>query len=480
MSLKVFNTATRSLETFTPLEEGRVRAYACGPTIYDHAHIGNFRSFLFFDLVHRHLEWSGYDVTFVMNLTDVDDKVIESAARAGTSIGGHTGPYGEVFLEDCRTLGVRAFDAYPRATGYIEEMVAFIGRLVDRGHAYAADDGAVYFSIASFPDYGKLKGIDTSTLRAGARVEHDEYEKEDARDFALWKAATEQDERVGAAWDSPWGRGRPGWHLECSVMSMAELGETLDLHLGGEDLVFPHHENEIAQSEGATGRPFVRHWLHVKHLFVEGRKMSKSLGNFIRVRELLEEGYDPAAIRHQLISSHYRGELNFTRQGLAASGAAVQRMMDFGSRLEELRTDSSASDSVLPGLAEAALTEFRAALDDDFNSADALAAVFRFVSGVNAELDRHGPVLEEERAAALDALHSMDSVLGLIEVASAHRSVDDELAAWVEQKIADRAAARAGRDFAAADAIRDELAARDIVLEDGPEGTRWKVVAPRA
>ncbi len=303
MSLKLRNTATRSVESFVPLEEGRARVYACGPTIYSHAHIGNFRAFVFFDLVHRHLEWSGYDVHFVMNLTDVDDKVIDAAFDAGSSIGDHTKPYGEVFLSDCTTLGIRPADLYPRATDYIDEMVAFIQRLVDAGHAYPAEDGAVYFSISSFPEYGKLKGIDPSSLKAGARVAQDEYQKDDVRDFALWKAATAKDEEVGAAWDSPWGRGRPGWHLECSVMSTAELGETLDLHLGGEDLVFPHHENEIAQSEGATGKPFVRNWLHVKHLFVEGKKMSKSLGNFIRVRELLDEGHYPAAIRHLLLSS---------------------------------------------------------------------------------------------------------------------------------------------------------------------------------
>lgn len=477
MSLKVYNTATRSLDTFEPLENGRATVYACGPTIYNHAHIGNFRTFLFFDLVHRYLEWSGYDVRFVMNLTDVDDKVIEAADAARTSISDHTGPFGEIFLDDCRTLGVRPVDRYPRATHYIGPMVDFIERLVARGHAYAADDGAVYFSIASFPTYGRLKGIDTSTLMAGARVEQDEYEKEDARDFALWKPATEMDERVGAAWDSPWGRGRPGWHLECSVMSTAELGETLDMHLGGEDLIFPHHENEIAQSEGATGKPFVRHWMHVKHLFVEGRKMSKSLGNFIRVRELLEEGYDPAAIRHLLISSHYRGDLNFTRAGLEGSRAAVQRLLDFETRLAGVTVDAMAEASELPGLAEEARAAFRVAMDADFNSADALAAVFRFVSGVNAALDRRDTVRPADRDSALDALRSMDQVLGLLEVARAARSVDDDLAAWVEQKIEERAAARADRDFATADAIRQELAARNIVLEDGSGGTRWKVVS---
>lgn len=476
MTLKVYNTATRSLEEFVPLREGQAGVYACGPTIYNHAHIGNFRTFLFFDLVHRYLEWSGYDVTFVMNLTDVDDKVIEAADVAGTSITEHTEPFGESFLADCTTLGVRTVDSYPRATAYIEKMVDFIGQLIETGHAYAADDGAVYYSIASFPEYGKLKGIDTSTLIAGARVEQDEYEKEDARDFVLWKAATEADERTGAAWDSPWGRGRPGWHLECSVMSTTELGETLDMHLGGEDLVFPHHENEIAQSEGATGKPFVRYWMHVKHLFVEGKKMSKSMGNFIRVRELLEEGYDPAAIRHMLISSHYRGELNFTRDGLQGSGSAVQRLLNFESRLDEIVVDDSSDPSRLPELSENAVSAFRAAMSQDFNSADALGAVFLFVSAANSELDGRDSILPGDRDTALGSLRSMDEVLGLLEVAHASRRVDDDVTSWVEQKIQERADARAAKDFAAADTIRDELQARNIVLEDGAGGTRWKVV----
>lgn len=474
--LQVYNTAARQLEEFVPLVEGKAHVYACGPTIYNHAHIGNFRTFLFFDLVHRYLEWSGYDVKFVMNLTDVDDKVIQAAHEAGVSIGEHTDPFGEIFLADCGTLGVRPVDTYPRATRYIEAMVDFIGTLVERGHAYAADDGAVYFSIVSFPTYGRLKGIDTSTLMAGARVEHDEYEKEDARDFALWKAATPEDEAVGAAWDSPWGRGRPGWHLECSVMSTAELGPTLDMHLGGEDLIFPHHENEIAQSEGATGEPFVRYWLHVKHLFVEGKKMSKSLGNFIRVRELLEEGYDPAAIRHLLISSHYRGDLNFTRAGLQASAAAVQRLVDFEARLEAASVEEGAKGTSLPELADTMLSAFARAMDHDFNSADALAAVFVFVGAANGVLDSAEAVPSTERDVALDALRRVDQVLGLLEVVRATRTVDDDLAAWVEERIEARAAARAARDFAAADAIRDELAARNIVLEDGAGGTRWKVV----
>ncbi|MEE2897053.1 MAG: cysteine--tRNA ligase [Gemmatimonadota bacterium] len=475
MTLRVHNTATRSLQDFEPLESGTVRVYGCGPTIYDHAHIGNFRTFLFFDLVHRHLEFSGYAVHFVMNLTDVDDKVIESAVESEMTVTEKTTPFAEIFSAASKTLGIRPVESYPRATDYISRMVEFVERLVERGHAYAADDGAVYFSIASFPDYGKLKGIDTSTLLVGARVAHDEYDKDDARDFALWKAATEEDERVEAAWDSPWGRGRPGWHLECSVMSTTELGDTLDFHLGGEDLVFPHHENEIAQSESATGHPFVRNWMHVKHLFVEGRKMSKSYGNFITVRELLDEGHDPAAIRHLLISSHYRGDLNFTRQGLEASGAAVQRLLDFEGRLETIPIDETSESSVLPEAAEQALASFRAAMDNDFNSADALASAFVFVSAVNADLEGRVAVTPADRDAALDALHTMDSVLGLLEVAHAARTIDDDMATYVEQKIQERADARANKDFATSDAIRDELAEKGIVLEDGPEGTRWKV-----
>tara|TARA_B100001123_G_scaffold233163_1_gene261653 strand:+ start:1889 stop:3322 length:1434 start_codon:yes stop_codon:yes gene_type:complete len=476
MSLKVYNTATRSVDEFEPLEQGRVRVYACGPTIYDHAHIGNFRSFLFFDLVHRYLEWCDYEVCFVMNLTDVDDKVIGAASRESVSLEEHTRPFGEVFLADSTVLGIRRADVYPRATRYIDRMVDFIKRLVASENAYSADDGAVYFAIDSFSAYGKLKGIDTSMLKVGARVDHDEYDKEDARDFALWKAATEEDETVGAAWDSPWGRGRPGWHLECSVMSVTELGETLDMHLGGEDLIFPHHENEIAQSEAATGQPFVRNWLHVKHLFVEGQKMSKSLGNFVTLRELLDEGYDPASIRHLLISSHYRGELNFTRQGLQASASAVQRLLDFEHRLEEVPINDLAEESQLPDLARSALDSFKMAMDNDFNSADALAAIFILVGEVNAELDLRPAVIGADRDQALNALRSMDGVLGLLEVAHTSRVVDDEVTAWVEQKLEERAKARANGEYAVADVIRKELEERGILVEDGSAGTRWKVV----
>jgi cysteinyl-tRNA synthetase len=354
-------------------------------------------------------------------------------------------------------------------------MVEFVARLLKSGHAYRAEDGAVYFSVASFAAYGRLKGIDTSSLRVGARVAQDEYEKEDARDFALWKAASESDEKAGAAWDSPWGRGRPGWHLECSVMSLTELGDTLDMHLGGEDLIFPHHENEIAQSEAATGKQFVRYWLHGRHLQLEGRKMSKSLGNYITVRQLLDEGYDPASIRHQLISAHYRGDLNFTRAGLDASRKAVQRLVDFESRVAGTAVAQGVGPTTLPGLAEDALGAFRAAMDNDLNTADALGALFTMVARVNGVLDAHAIVLDSDRDSVLDALRQMDQVLGLLEVAHAARTIDDDVSEWVERMIVERTEARASGDYARADAIREELAGKGIVLEDGPTGTRWKV-----
>ena len=493
MTLRLYNTLTRSAQPFEPLaaggtpapgaapgSAGRVLVYACGPTIYDHAHIGNFRTFVAYDLLHRYLEWLGYDVRFVMNLTDVDDKTIDAAVRGGLSIEEHTRRFGDATLRDSDAIGIRRMDAYPKATEYVPQMVAFVGRLVEKGVAYHADDGSVYFSIAAFPGYGKLSGMNVDQVRPGARVAVDDYSKEDARDFVLWKAAKEQDEAAGAAWDSPWGRGRPGWHLECSVMSLCELGETLDVHLGGEDLVFPHHEDEIAQSESATGKPFVRYWLHVKHLILEGRKMSKSLHNTITVRELLERGYEPHAIRHQLLSAQYRRELNFTFESLDASARAVQRLLDFETRLEDAATSDAAEPLGLADAAATAVRKFADALDNDLNSADALAELFMFVAHVNTSMERAGGKLRPaERAAALEALRSMDAVLGLIETARRSRTLADDTVRWVEGRIAERAAARQARDFKRADTIRDELARRGVILEDGAGGTKWKFV-PRA
>lgn len=477
MALRLYNTLSRTLEDFRPLEPGLVRAYGCGPTIYDLPHVGNFRSFLVYDLLHRYLEWSGYEVRFITNLTDVDDKTIRGALKAGLSIQEYTAPFGEAFLRDSETLGIRPFDGYPRATDFVEAMTVWIRRLEERGLAYQADDGSVYFPISSFPDYGKLSRIDPDSVRPGARVDVDSYGKDDVRDFALWKAAKPEDEETGAAWDSPWGRGRPGWHLECSVMSITELGETLDIHLGGEDLVFPHHEDEIAQSEGVTGRTFVRYWLHVKHLRLEGEKMSKSLGNTVSVSELINRGYDAAAIRHLLLTAQYRRELNFTMEGLDASARAVQRLVDFEARLEASETSEEAEQTLIATLTAEATDRFRAGMDDDLNSAEALAAVFIFLNEVHAELDRSGGLIPpEDRNLALSTLRSLDEILGLLELARSAREVDEGTEEWIEEQIRLREEARANRDFGEADRIRDELADRGIVLEDSAEGTRWKVI----
>lgn len=494
MTLHLFNTETRRVEAFDPLDPDLVRVYACGPTIYGHAHIGNFRTFVFYDLVHRALEWLGWNVRFVMNLTDVDDKTIRSAREAGVTLEEWTAPFAESVLADADALAIRGFDAYPRATSHVDDMIELVSRLLEREMAYTTDDGSVYFDISAFPDYGRLSGRDLDQGRPGERVLDDEHDKEDARDFALWKGAKPEDETVGAVWDAPWGRGRPGWHLECSAMSMAELGPTLDLHLGGEDLIFPHHEGEIAQSEGATGAPFVRMWLHSKHLRVEDEKMSKSIGNIVTVRELLDDGIEPAALRHQLLSAHYRTELNFSREGLVASARAVQRLARFRTRLEESAAGGEPDSADLAPDPEAPLVvaareaeaEFRAALEDDLNVSGAMAAVFILVKKGNPLIPEAAPAAA---ASALSVFDHLDEVLGLMEAAGMRGEGRDDVGAapptaeeeafgtWVEERIRERAAAREARDWERADAIRDELIREDVVLEDGPEGTRWTLAS---
>ena len=474
MALRFYNTLTRSIEEFRPIEPGTVRMYACGPTVYQLPHIGNYRTFLFNDLLHRYLEWKGYRVKFVMNLTDVDDKTIGGALRQGVSLETFTEPVIRGFFEDLDALGVRRADVYPRATRHIDAMIELIRRLIERGHAYVAGDGSVYYDISSFAEYGKLSRVDLSQVRRGERVAADEYEKGDIRDFALWKAAKDVDRQVGAAWDTPWGVGRPGWHIECSAMSMAELGESFDIHTGGEDLIFPHHEDEIAQSEGATGKPFVRYWLHVKHLLVNGEKMSKSKGNVYSLRDLTGQGHSAAAIRYLLLSAHYRHELNFTFDGLEHAQAAIRRMLDFDDRLERTTTSEDAPASGLQEVAAAGLRAFEDALDDDLDMPGALAAVFNFIRESNAALDRATAVLPADLQAARHALDRFDDVLGVLGLARAAASVDEEFAAWVEARLRERQAARARRDFATADAIRDELVRAGVVIEDTPHGPRWK------
>ena len=474
MALRLYNTASRTLEPLAPFDPERVGIYACGPTLYGPAHIGNFRTFLFYDLVHRYLAWRGYGVHFVMNFTDVDDKTIDAARERGVTLAAYTSAYERQMLEEADALGVRRFAAYPKATAYIGRMVELVERLLERELAYEVPGGSVFFRIAAFPGYGALSGRDPGGGRMGERVTGDDYGKEDERDFALWKGAKEGDREVGAAWNAPWGEGRPGWHLECSAMALAEVGGTLDLHLGGEDLIFPHHEDEIAQSEGATGEPFARHWVHAKHLRVEGRKMSKSLGNIVTVGALLGEGVAPATIRHHLLSAHYRTELNFTRDGLEASRRAVGRLLDFDRRLRAHPVGMDGPEAGLPEASEEAIAAFRRALDDDLNVSQGLAALFGFVNRCNVRLDAHPVLPAAERDAALAALESMDEVLGLLDVGGRGRAVDCGLGEWVEERIEARRRARAGRDWALADAIRDELAAEGIVVEDGPAGTRWK------
>lgn len=473
--LNLYDTQSRSVRPIEPLEPPKVRVYACGPTVYSHAHIGNFRSFVAFDILNRYLRWRGFDVEFVMNLTDVDDKTIAGAVEQGVPLQDYTAPYTEAFLADSSAIGIRPADHYPRATDFVPQMVAWVERLVDGGLAYVAEDGSVYFDISEFPEYGRLSGVDLEAVRSGARVASDEYEKDDAKDFVLWKATRGSDESVGASWDSPWGPGRPGWHLECSVMSIGVLGETLDLHLGGEDLVFPHHEDEIAQSEGVTGEPFVRHWMHSKHLVVEGRKMSKSMGNFFTVRELLDEGVEPAALRHLLISAQYRHELNFTREGLDASGRAIRRLRDFHDRLERPAVADQPSSAALDRLSQSFLDRFTASMDDDLHTPGALAALFDFIRDVNAELDEHPGTDENQRRHALQALDSVDEVLGLLSLDAPGSDLDKDTLRWIEEQVDLRNEARASRNFDRADQIRDELKGQGILVEDGPAGTRWTV-----
>ena len=477
MTLRLYNTLTRRLEEFEPIAPPRVTMYVCGPTVYNFAHVGNFRTFVFGDLLRRYLEYSGYEVFQVMNLTDVDDRTIAAAAKAGVQLGEHTKPFVQAFFEDRDYLRIRPAHVYPRATDYVGPMVDLVQTLLERGLAYVGDDDSVYYAVGEFADYGRLSQLDKRELKSGARVASDEYSKDDVRDFALWKATATEDERVGAAWDAPFGRGRPGWHLECSAMALTEIRqrfgmETLDIHAGGVDLVFPHHENEIAQSEGATSQPFARYWAHGEFLFIRGTKMSKRFGNTLTVRDLQEEGVDASAVRMLLFSTHYRQQLNFTDEALQAAKDGVRRLADFHTRLAETAGGSPARPPDLPATppeVSGFLEGFVSAMDDDLNAPQALGAVFSFVRAANRRLD-DGSWGAGEAAQASTAL---DRVLGVLDLLPKAPGVDDQLRDWVEAKIAERAEARKTKDFARADAIRDEIEARGVELEDTPQGTRW-------
>ena len=471
--LRLYNTLTRQVEPFAPADGTTVRMYTCGPTVYNPAHLGNFRTFLFEDLMRRALTLRGWRVRQVMNLTDVDDKIIKRAHEQGTSIREVTEPVIAIFHQDREYLRIQAAESYPRATEYIPEMIALVERLVQRGVAYQAEDHSVYFAIANFPSYGKLSRLDAREVKSGARVLQDDYSKENAQDFALWKAAKPEDEATGAAWDSPWGRGRPGWHLECSAMAMKLLGETLDLHCGGIDLIFPHHEDEIAQSEAATGVPFSRVWCHGAFLLTEGAKMAKRVGNVSTVMGLRQANFSAAALRHFVFNTHYRKELNLSEEALLASTEAVKRVGAFAERLNDPATLANGGTAGLAHAADQAVMSVEAALFDDLNAPEALAALFDFIRAGNAELDRRGG----DREAVEHARRAFARIDGVLDIVPERAEVDAELTRWVEERLAARREARTRRDFAESDRIRDELKARGVVLEDSAGETRWKVEA---
>lgn len=471
-TFRLRNTLGGRVEPFRPARADEVRMYTCGLTVYARGHIGNFRTFVAQDILRRFLRFKGYRVLQAMNFTDVDDKTIRGAAEAGEPLRDYTTRYIGEFFADADALGIERAEHYPRATDseYIEAMIRLVERLLENGVAYEAG-GSIYFRVTSFPRYGQLSGAAASDRLAGARVDSDEYDKEDAQDFVLWKVAKPGD----PVWEAPFGDGRPGWHLECSAMGLELLGSGFDLHCGGVDLVFPHHENEIAQSEAATGERFVRHWFHCEHLLVDGRKMSKSLGNQFTVRELLDEGYAPAAIRHLLAGVHYRQQLNFTKCGLRQAEVAINRVDEFLRRSDEAvrRSGSSPNNPPLPGAAAEALVRFEEALDDDLNTSKALGEVFIALKEGNRALHSSGGAADAAGWAA--AIRRMNSVLGSFEMSSGTESGGDpEEPADLVALIRERQEARQRRDFARADQIRDELAGRGILLEDSPSGTIWR------
>jgi cysteinyl-tRNA synthetase len=491
MALRLFNTLSAKVEEFRPLVDNEVRMYACGPTVYDYGHIGNFRTFVAVDLLARYLRLSGYNVSHVMNITDVDDKIIRNAAAAGVSVQNYTATYQKAFLEDAAALHIEQPRSV-RATENIAPMAEFIAKLVERGYAYRTDDGSFYFRIAKFPSYGKLSKKDFAGMEDGARVDVDEYEKDNARDFALWKAPKPSE----AWWDSIIGPGRPGWHIECSVMSMQELGESFDLHAGGEDLIFPHHENEIAQSESLTGKQFARFWFHARFLLVEGEKMSKSAGNFFTLRDLVLKGYKPSTIRYLLTSVPYRNQLNFTFDGLQQAAASVDRLRNFHQRLAGKLPGGSTI--AMTSLGEQTCKRLREALDDDLNTAQAQAAIFDMIRAVNSAIDS-GDLKSGDVSSLLAALEQFDQIFSVLQDDDAaqmqriyewakaegqeknispeleeivrSRSLTDE---QIDAQIAKMADARKARDFATSDRIRAELIAFGIIIEQTKEGIRWR------
>jgi len=465
--MNFFNSMSRSKEPVVPLETGHIGMYTCGPTVYNFAHIGNFRAYTFEDILRRAIQFSGCKVTQVMNLTDVDDKTIRGANAAGVSLKAFTAPFVQAFFEDLKTLNIQPAELYPAATDHIPEMIDLVQRLFDKGLAYQSEDGSVYFSVSRLPQYGRLAHLDREHLRVGARVADDEYEKEGYGDFALWKAYEDSDGAV--VWDSPWGRGRPGWHLECSAMAMKYLGDTFDIHTGGIDNLFPHHENEIAQTEGATGKSFVKLWMHCAHLRVNGEKMSKSLGNFFTLRDLVTKGYTGREIRYVLINGHYRQPLNFTFDALSAARSSLARIDECVDALTEIAGGMKGLDASSPFIN--CLTEFTAAVNDDLNIPEALAALFALVRESNVALSQ-GTVKQQETTAILALFDQMDTVLGVIRFGRAPK--EEGVPAEIQALVEARAVARATKQWAESDRLRDELAAKGWEVRDGKEGQKVK------
>jgi len=494
MALKLFNTLSRSVQEFAPLsrqsdsprrsetaagataEPLKVGMYCCGPTVYDFAHIGNWRTFVFADLVRRALEFSGYDVRHVMNITDIDDKIIKGVRENKTTLRAFTSRFETAFLDDLKALNCKEPHVKPRATEYIAEIIALIEKLMARGIAYQAADGSVYFSITKYQGcgchYGQLLKLNFDEMRAGERVSADEYEKESVADFALWKARMPDDGDI--FWPSPFGEGRPGWHIECSAMSMKLLGESFDLHLGGEDLKFPHHEDEIAQSEGATGKPFVKYWLHGAHLLVEGKKMSKSLGNYFTLRDLVAKGFTGREVRYLLLTAHYRETFNFTLDGLTGAKTALARIDECVGKLREMAaagTPPSGGSTIQPpeGGVSKLVDAFTTAISDDLNISAAWGEVFKWITETNKRLANHS-LSTDEAGANLAAWEKIDSVLGI------SVKTDTEIPAEILALAEERTAAKKAKDFKRADEIRDQLKAKGWVIEDSPKGIKLKKI----
>jgi cysteinyl-tRNA synthetase len=463
---RFFNSFTREKEKFVPIEKGKVKMYTCGLTVYDFGHIGNYRAFIFEDLLRRWLEYRGFKVTQVMNLTDVDDKAIKASIKNKVPLKEYTERYTRAFFEDVATLNIEKAEHYPKATEHIPEMVALITKLIEKGYAYKGEDGSIYYEVSKFKDYGKLANIKVENLKLGSRVKVDEYAKEEAQDFALWKAWNEED--GDAFWEAPFGKGRPGWHIECSAMSMKYLGETLDIHCGGVDNLFPHHENEIAQSEAATGKKFVNYWLHNEHLLIDGRRMAKSLGNYYTVRDLVTKGYDPKSIRYLLLATHYRQQVNFTFEGLEAAKNTLDRLTNFVHRL--LDSDGKGSGEQLKLLIGQVQNGFENAMDDDLNISVALAALFDFIRDINNLID--GNMLSKEEAHEVHSLMlRFDRVLGVI----GEIKKEEKLPKEAEELIRRREEARKAKDWKTADDIRQQLKAMGILIEDTSQGVKWRI-----